>query len=94
MTYTILTLTLVGIVLLFWLYNLMKNCFSQSFCILRNRKSSSIITKDASIISVRTIKKGKKPLPEHFIYGGGLYFFGCFCLLVLPNRFRCPYLKS
>lgn len=64
MTYTILTLTLVGIVLLFWLYNLMKNCFSRSFCILRNQKSSSIITKDASIISVRTIKKGKKPLLE------------------------------
>ncbi|MDF0714827.1 hypothetical protein PY092_01590 [Muricauda sp. 334s03] len=31
---------------------------------MRNRKSSSIIAKDASIISVKTIKKGKKPLLE------------------------------
>lgn len=64
MTYTLLTLILVGIVLLFWLYNLMKNCFSRSFCILRNRKSSSIVSKNASIISVKTIKSGKKPLLE------------------------------
>ena len=64
MTYTILTLILVGFILLFWLYNLMYNCFSRSFCILKNRNSGSITTKDASIISVTTIKKGKKPLVE------------------------------
>ncbi len=64
MTYTILTLALIGIVLLFWLNNLIKNCFSRSFCILKNRKSKSIETKEASIISVKTIKKGEKPLLE------------------------------
>ncbi|MDF0706921.1 hypothetical protein [Flagellimonas okinawensis] len=42
----------------------MYNCFSRSFCILKNRKSGSITTKEASIISVNTIKKGKKPLLE------------------------------
>ena len=64
MTYTILTLTLVGIILLFWLYNLMKNCFSRAFCVLKSRNNGSTTTKDASIISVETIKKGKKPLLE------------------------------
>ena len=64
MNYTILTLILVIVVLLFWLNNLMKNCFSRSFCILRNRKNKSIETKEASIISVKTIKKGEKPLLE------------------------------
>ncbi|WP_318310997.1 hypothetical protein [Flagellimonas crocea] len=64
MTYTLLTLTLVGITLLFWLYHLMNNCFSRSFCILKNRKTGSTTTKEASIISVSTIKQGKKPLLE------------------------------
>lgn len=64
MTYTFLTLILVVTVLLFWLNNLMKNCFSRSFCILRNRKNKSMETKEASIISVKTIKKGGKPLLE------------------------------
>nr|WP_297786948.1 hypothetical protein [uncultured Allomuricauda sp.] len=64
MTYTTITLALVGFVLLFWLYNLMNNCFNRSFCILKNRKSGSVATKDASIISVNEIKSGKKPLLE------------------------------
>ncbi|MAU14674.1 MAG: hypothetical protein CMH46_03945 [Muricauda sp.] len=42
----------------------MYNCFSRSFCVLKNRNSGSITTKDASIISVTTIKKGRKPLLE------------------------------
>ena len=64
MTYTILTLTLLAAVLLFWLNNLMKNCFSRAFCVLKNRNNGSITSKEASIISVETIKKGKKPLLE------------------------------
>ena len=64
MTYTILTLALVGLVLLFWLYHLMRNCFSRSFCILKSQKSGSTSTTEASIISVTTIKNHKKPLLE------------------------------
>jgi len=64
MTYTVLTLALLGTVLLFWLYNLMSNCFSRAFCVLKNRKNGAITPKEASIISVDTIKNGKKPLLE------------------------------
>ncbi|MCK0161239.1 hypothetical protein [Allomuricauda sp. F6463D] len=64
MTYTVLTLILVGFILLFWLYNLMYNCFSKSFCVLKNQNNGSVTTKDASIISVTTLKKSKKPLLE------------------------------
>ncbi|WP_127140357.1 hypothetical protein [Flagellimonas marinaquae] len=63
MTYTVLTLSLIAIVLFYWLYNLMSNCFSRAFCIVRNRKSGSV-TKEASIIAVNTIRGGKKPLLE------------------------------
>lgn len=63
MTYTVLTLSLICVVLFYWLYNLMSNCFSRAFCIVRNRRSDSV-TKEASIITVTTIKSGKKPLLE------------------------------
>ncbi len=42
----------------------MDNRFNRSFCILKNRNSGSVATKDASIISVNTVKDGKKPLLE------------------------------
>jgi len=64
MTYTILTLALVGIILLFWLYHLMKYCFCRYFCIYRNQKNGSIVKRQATILSVTTLKLGKKPLLE------------------------------
>lgn len=64
MTYTIVTLTLVGLILFFWLYKLMCNCFCRSFCIWKDQKNGSIITKEATILSVNTIKQGKKPMLE------------------------------
>lgn len=64
MTYTIVTLTLVGIILLFWLYKLMFNCFCRSFSIWKNEKNGSITFKEATILSVNIIKNGKKPLLE------------------------------
>ncbi|MEC7263061.1 MAG: hypothetical protein VXW38_04935 [Bacteroidota bacterium] len=64
MTYTLVTLILVGIILLFWLYKIMCNCFCRSFCVWRDQKSGSLIPKEATILSIKTIKEGRKPLLE------------------------------
>ncbi|MBR9855032.1 MAG: hypothetical protein GYB37_10730 [Algicola sp.] len=64
MAYTVLTLALVSTILFFWLYHLMKNCFCRYFCIYRNQKNGSIVTKQATILSVNTLKLGKRPLLE------------------------------
>jgi len=64
MIYTVISLTLVGVILLFWLYKLMCRCFCRSFCIWKNQKDGTITTKEATILSVNTIKKGEKPLLE------------------------------
>lgn len=64
MTYTLVTLFLVGIILLFWLYKLMCNCFCRSFCIWKSQKNGTIVPKEATILSINTIKSGKRPLLE------------------------------
>ncbi|WP_228236605.1 hypothetical protein [Allomuricauda sp. M10] len=64
MTYTLVTLFLVGTTLLFWLYKMMCNCFCRSFCAWKDQKSGSLITKEATILSIKTIKEGRKPLLE------------------------------
>lgn len=67
MAYTLITLSLIGLVLLFWLYRLMKGCFCRSFCIWKNQKDGSVFYKEATILSVNTIKAGKRPLLELLI---------------------------
>lgn len=64
MSHTVITLSLVGLVLLFWFYKLLSRCFVRSFCIWNNQKSGSITQKEATILSVTTLKAGKKPLLE------------------------------
>jgi len=64
MTYTLVTLFLVGTMLLFWLYKMMCNCFCRSFCAWKDQKSGSLVTKEATILSIKTIKEGRKPLLE------------------------------
>ncbi|WP_375325875.1 hypothetical protein [Flagellimonas sp. GZD32] len=64
MTYTVISLALVGVIVVFWFHNLLRNCFCRSFCILKNRKNNNITQKEASILSVKTIKDKDKPLLE------------------------------
>lgn len=67
MSHTLITLSLVGFVLLFWFYKLLSRCFVRSFSIWNNQKSGSITQKEATILSVTTLKAGKKPLLELLI---------------------------
>lgn len=64
MSHTLITLSLVSLVLLFWFYKLLSRCFVRSFCIWNNQKNGSITQKEATILSVTTLKAGKKPLLE------------------------------
>lgn len=64
MTYTVISLALVGVIVVFWLQNLLRNCFCRSFCILKNRNNNNVIQKEASILSVKIIKDKEKPLLE------------------------------
>lgn len=67
MSHTVITLSLVGLILLFWFYKLLFRCFSRSFLIWKNQKSGSITQKEATILSVSTLQAGKKPLLELLI---------------------------
>lgn len=67
MSHTVITLSLVGLVLFFWFYKLLSRCFVRAFCIWNNQKSGSITQKEATILSVTTLKAGKKPLLELLI---------------------------
>ncbi|WP_431163671.1 hypothetical protein [Flagellimonas beolgyonensis] len=64
MVYTWITLTLVGSILLFWLYKLMCKCFCRAFCIWKNQTQGALFTREATILAVNTLKLGKKPLLE------------------------------
>ncbi len=64
MTYTIITLTAISLVLLFWLYKLMRFCFIRPLALWRSQKNSSVPAKEATILSVNTLQNGKFPLLE------------------------------
>ncbi|WP_141673217.1 hypothetical protein [Allomuricauda sp. CP2A] len=64
MTYTIIALTIVCLVLLFWLYKLMRYCFFRPLALWKSQKSSSVPAKNATILSVNTLQNGKFPLLE------------------------------
>ncbi|MBO0321030.1 hypothetical protein J0X14_01885 [Muricauda sp. CAU 1633] len=64
MIYTIITLTIVSLVLLFWLYKLMQYCFFRPFSLWKSQKNSSVPAKEATILSVNTLRNGKFPLLE------------------------------
>lgn len=64
MVFTWITLSIIGFILLFWLYKLMCKCFCRSLCVWKNQKDGSMFTREATILSVTKIKPGKKPLLE------------------------------
>ena len=64
MTYTVITLILLSLVLLFWLYKLMRFCFIRPLTLWKSQKNSSVPAKDATILSVNVLQNGKFPLLE------------------------------
>lgn len=64
MAYTLLTLSLTTLILLFWLYKLIYNCFFKPFCLWKKQKNSSSPSKEATILSIKRLKEGKFPLLE------------------------------
>ncbi len=64
MTYTIITLAVVSLVLLFWLYKLMQYCFIRPLVLWKSQKNSSVPVKEATILSMNVLQNGKFPLLE------------------------------
>jgi hypothetical protein len=64
MTYTIITLAVVGLTLLYWLYVLVSNCFRTHFSIWTAQKKGLAPVMQATILSTKTLKPGKYPLLE------------------------------
>lgn len=64
MTYTIITLAAVSLVLLFWLYKLMRFCFIRPLTLWKSQKNSTVPAKEATILSVNVLQNGNFPLLE------------------------------
>ncbi|MEW2920612.1 hypothetical protein AB1A65_04030 [Muricauda sp. ANG21] len=64
MLYTIFTLSLISLVLLFWLYKLICHCFFKPFHLWKNQENSSVPSKEATMLSIKKLKDGKFPLLE------------------------------
>ncbi|MFD2100154.1 hypothetical protein [Flagellimonas iocasae] len=64
MVYSILTLSLIGLILIFWLIKLICRCFFRPFCQWKEQNNPSGPSKEATILSVKKLKEGKAPLLE------------------------------
>ena len=64
MAYTIFTLIIVNLVLLFGFYKLIYYCFCIPYCQWNAQNNNTIPSKEATILSITTIKKGKHPYLE------------------------------
>ncbi|MEZ4809805.1 MAG: hypothetical protein R2819_05545 [Allomuricauda sp.] len=64
MTYTLLTLAVTTLVLLFWMYKLTCVCFFRPLSVWKEQKDPAFQLREATILSISTIKKDTYPLLE------------------------------
>ncbi|KAB7528624.1 hypothetical protein F8C76_12240 [Flagellimonas olearia] len=64
MTYTFITLAFVGLILFYWLYVLVSNCFRTHFSLFNAQKNGLVPVMQATILSTKTLKPGKHPWLE------------------------------